>query len=69
MDRKLSKETETMICEECGEWGKTDYAHIIPRRYMKTRHDPKNKKRKCRKCHEKEPKEVPHKTYSVFPDA
>lgn len=67
LDQKLSRETESFICQNCGTWGKTDPAHIISRRFQKSRHDPKNIKRKCRKCHDNEPKEMPHKTYNVFP--
>lgn len=53
-DRQLSKETETYVCEECGATGKTDPAHVVPRRFQLLRHDRKNVKRKCRRCHRKE---------------
>lgn len=66
-DKALSKSTETFRCVKCGRTGKTDPAHVIPRRFQATRHLRSNIKRKCRECHDKEPKEVPRKTYNVFP--
>jgi hypothetical protein len=53
-DKKISKETETYVCEGCGAETKTDPAHVVPRRFQKLRHDPTNIKRKCRKCHDAE---------------
>lgn len=53
-DREIAKETETFICADCGWVGKTDPAHVIPRRFQKSRHDPLNILRKCRLCHSKE---------------
>ena len=54
LDRKVAHDTESLICAKCGAFGKTDPAHIIPRRYLKFRHDPKNINRHCRLCHQKE---------------
>ena len=61
LDGKIAKETETFVCEACGKIGKTDPAHIISRRFQKTRHLKENIRRRCRECHENEPRDVPHK--------